>query len=72
MKPRYFFIICAFIVVACQDDDVRLQGGITKFEGRVEICKNERWGTVCGNIWFDTHATVVCRQLGFSTNSELN
>ena len=54
----------------CQHNEVRLQGGITKFEGRVEICKDEKWGTVCGNIWYDTEATVVCRELGFSTKSE--
>lgn len=32
--------------------------------GRLEVCVNEEWGTVCNN-GFDTNAAiVVCRQLG--------
>ena len=52
--------------VSCNTGDVRLQGGTSNDEGRVELCMNSVWGTVCDNSWNDTEASVVCRQLGFS------
>ena len=48
----------------CSNGAIRLADGLTEFEGRVEICYNNRWGGVCGNSWDITEATVVCRQLG--------
>ena len=47
----------------CTEGDIRLIGGSRELEGRVEICLNNEWGTVCDQMWDDIDAGVVCRQL---------
>ena len=44
--------------------DVRLVGGETSYEGRVEICHNGTWVLVCGRSSMSMNeSAVVCRQL---------
>ena len=47
---------------------MRLSGGRNYLEGRVEICMNNEWGTVCDQMWNDTNTIVVCRQLGLKSS----
>ena len=56
----------------CTNGDLRLVGGSSRFEGRVEVCVRHSWGTVCDDSWGSEEAKVVCRQLGFSAAGQYN
>ena len=62
-KIRQFGCFC--VPIGCTDGELRLVGGVTYMEGRVEICLSDEWGTVCGQIWDEDNSIVVCRQLGW-------
>ena len=50
----------------CNHGNVRLVGGDSDLEGRVEVCFGTSWGTVCDDSWDSNDARVVCLQLGLS------
>lgn len=74
-----------YIAADCSTGDMRLVGGQTEREGRVEICQQYEihtpgdsdthfesvWGTVFDNQWSSTHTKVLCRYLGFAETGEI-
>ena len=59
----------------CTHGSLRLVNGTHQVgvaEGRLELCLNQVWGTVCGDQIGVTEATVACRQMeGFSDEGTL-
>ena len=56
----------------CNHGDVRLVNGTTLQEGRLEICIDSNWSTVCNDGWGSRDSWVVCRQLGYNENGIKN
>ena len=49
-------------IASCTSGDTRLVGGDDN-NGRLEICTDGKWGTVCSDQFDYNDAIVICRQL---------
>ena len=65
IKCNLFCIVPRVSFSNCTTGEIRLTDGTTQYEGRVEVCINGVWGTVCDNGWDTREAYAVCHQLGY-------
>ena len=56
------------VIGDCNTGDIRLVNGTSPLEGRLEVCINNAWGTVCRESFSSDEANVACRQLGNITD----
>ena len=52
----------------CTTGDVRLVDGSSPNKGRVEVCINHAWASICSRSFDREEASVVCGQLGYLRN----
>ena len=69
-KPKSSWFWLTFIIGNdTNEGDIRLVGGMNLWEGRVEVFLSNEWGTVYDYGADSNDARVVCRQLGYATQS---
>ena len=54
----------------CSNGAVRLVGGLSSNEGRLEYCYNGAWTQLCYSNFHNEEAIAACRQLGYTNPSK--
>ena len=68
LNPALFTVAVMVLFTTGRARPVRLVGGPSPREGRLEVHYSGRWGTVCDDHFNDAAARVVCYVLGYGHN----
>ena len=55
-------------IATCNDGELKLVGGNTKYEGRLQICFDQRWTAIDAKGWTMLDTKVACKQLGYQSH----
>ena len=64
VKCSFYCVVLLFTAMPCGDGEVQLVGGFNQYNGRVERCVNQEWGTICADGFTDEDAANACEQAG--------
>ena len=65
----YHLTLSAAAGFSCTNGELHLEGGNSQYDGRVEVCVDNKFTTVCNDgTWGPPEAQIVCRQLNFTTD----
>ena len=56
------------VAVNCTEGALRLAGTLLQYAhyGRMEVCIQNQWRSICGDTWTEHGAAVACKELGYS------
>lgn len=63
----YFPILYILLFIVALN--ARLSNGPNRMTGRLELLRNNKWGTVCDVNFSDIHATAICRMIAGSNQA---
>ena len=70
LSGLYYSVATDIFIAPCENGDIKLSGSSDPLQGRIEICMNQVWGTICDDFWDVNDVAVICQQLGFSAEGD--
>ena len=61
--------MASFPQAHCTNGELSLVDGLSDYEGRLEMCYNNEWGTICDDDWTQFATNVACRKLGLGVSA---